>query len=307
VCMYTRWPAAAGELPEIGSARRTLVTKSPVSITKVVETWRDTLAAAGRSAGVVLGGDEALVALAQQRFAAGGTLPATWARPLAELPSLSSVPGELLVLLLSPRAEVEALAALGLGVPKGGVVVAVDEGDAATGRVTHPFEGCTRLSFSDAGRHWRRLFEVCAETAGDHLVALGRRYPAMRTAAARRVVYRTAAQNALIGATFFVPGADMPAMTLNQARMVLSLAGIYGERVDRERAVELVGLVGVGFGLRALARSFLRSAPGIGWAIKASTGFTGTVAVGLAAMRYFERGAPAATSKVMALVRPLRR
>jgi uncharacterized protein (DUF697 family) len=283
------------------------VAKSPVNMTRVVDTWRETLAATGRSADVVLAGDEALVTRVQQYFADGGTLPATWARPLAELPELASVPGELLVLLVTPRGEVEALAALGLGVPKGGVVIAVDEGEAATGRVTHPFEGCVRLSFSDTPRNRRRLFEACAELGGDHLVALGRRYPAIRAAAAHRLIYRTAAQNAVIGATFFVPGADMPVMTLNQARMILSLAGIYGATIDRERAVELVGLVGVGLGFRALARSFLRSAPGIGWAIKASTGFTGTVAVGLAAMRYFEKGAPAATSKVMTLVGHLRR
>lgn len=254
-----------------------------------------------------MGGEATLVASAQQHFAADGTLPATWTRPLAELPGLSTVPGELLVLFVTPRGEVEALAALGLGVPKGGVVMAVDEGDAATGRVSHPYEGCLRLSFSDTARNWRRLFSACAEMAGEHTVALGRRYPALRSAAARRVVFRTAGQNALIGATFFLPGADMPVMTLNQVRMVLSLAGIYGAEIGRERAVELIGIAGIGLGFRALARSFLRSAPGIGWVIKASTGFTGTVAVGFAAMRYFEKGAPAATSRVRALVGPLRR
>ena len=143
--------------------------------------------------------------------------------------------------------------------------------------------------------------------ADDQVVALGRRYPVLRAAAAHRVVYRTAAQNAIIGATFFVPGSDMPAMTLNQLRMVLSLAGMYGVEIGRERAVELVGVVGLGFGLRTFARSVLHATPGIGWAIKASTGFTGTVVMGLAAMRYFEKGAPASTSRVVALVRSRRR
>lgn len=280
--------------------------KSPVNFTKVREAWRESLAAPGRSAGIVLGGDEALVARAQQHFAAGGTLPATWARPLAELSGLSSAPGELLILFVTPSGEAEALVALEQGVPKGGVVIAVDEGESATGKATHPYEGCVRLSFSDTPRNWRRVFEACAQVAGEHTVALGRRYPALRGQAARRVVYRAAAQNALIGATFFMPGTDMPAMTLNQARMMLSLAGIYGVEIDRERAVELLGLVGVGFGLRAMARSLVRATPGIGWAVKASTGFTGTVAVGFAAMRYFEKGAPAATSKVMALIGPRR-
>jgi uncharacterized protein (DUF697 family) len=282
------------------------VAKTPVSLTKVIQTWRETMAATDRPAEVVLGGDERLVARAQQRFDDGGTIPATWAKPLTEVAGFVSVPGELLVLLLTASEEAGVVAALETRVPKGGVVLAVDEGDSATGRATYPLAGCVRLSFSDSPRGWQRLLGACVEVASDQVVALGRRYPALRSEAARRVVYRTAAQNAFIGATFFIPGADMPIMTLNQARMVLLLAGIYGAEIGRERAVELVGLVGAGFGMRALARSFLRSAPGIGWAIKAGTGFTGTIAVGYAAMRYFERGAPAATSKVMALVGPLR-
>ena len=95
-----------------------------------------------------------------------------------------------------------------------------------------------------------------------------------------RVIYRTAGQNALIGLAFFVPGADMPAMTLNQIKMVLSLAGIYGEKIDRERAVELVG--GRGRGLRApgacpLARS---AAAGHRLGHQGLTGLRGTVARG---------------------------
>jgi uncharacterized protein (DUF697 family) len=278
-----------------------------VNVTKAVEAWKQSLAAASRSAGVVLGGDERNVALARQHFASGGTVPAGWTGALSELSGLSTVQGELLVVFVTPGGEPEALMALERGVPKGGVVLAVDEGGTATGRASSPRERVVRLSFSDTPRHWRRLFDACAEVAGDDVVALGRRYPVLRRQAARRVIYKTAAQNALIGATFFVPGADMPAMTLNQAKMVLSLAGIYGAPIDRERAVELAGLVGVGLGMRALARSFVRSTPGLGWVVKASTGFTGTVAVGYAALRYFERGAPGATSKVLALVAPLRR
>ncbi len=68
-----------------------------------------------------------------------------------------------------------------------------------------------------------------------------------------------------------------------------------------------MALAGIGLALRALARSFLRAAPGLGLVVKASTGFTGTVAVGYAAMRYFEGGAPASTSKIVGLIGPLRR
>lgn len=281
--------------------------KTPVNITKAVEAWKESLAAANRSAGMVLGGEERLVHAAQQYFASGGTVPATWRGKPAELPTLSTVQGELLVLFITPDAEAEALAALGTAVPKGGVVLAVDDEGAGSDASLSPLEGVVRVSFSDDESGWRRLFKACAEAAGDDVVALGRRYPALRRQAARRVVFKTAAQNALIGATFFVPGTDMPAMILNQAKMVLSLAGIYGSALDRDRAVELIGVAGIGFGLRALARSFVRSTPGLGLVVKASTAFTGTVAVGYAAMRYFEMGAPVSTSRVLGLVGSLRR
>ena len=276
--------------------------KSPVNFAKLRQAWKESAETARLSAGVTLGGEEALVRAAQEQFAAGGTTPATWSRPLAELSQISSVPGELLVLFVSGADEAEALDALKDANPEGGVVLAVEEDESASGDISHPHKRCVRVSFRDEERGWRRLFEACAELAGEHVVALGRRYAALRSMAARRVIYRAAAQNALIGATFFVPGTDMPAMTLNQAKMVLSLAGIYGTEIGKDRALELVGVAGAGFGLRSLARAFLRTTPGVGWVIKASTGFSGTVALGFVAKHYFEMGAPASTSRLQALI-----
>lgn len=226
---------------------------------------------------------------------------------MAELANFASVPGELLLVLVYPEGEAEALAALGPSAPKGGAIVAVVEGAGATYKATRPFARCTRLSFSDDEAGWARLFSLCAEMAGDKAPALGRRYPALRTVAANRVIYRTAAQNALIGVAFFVPGSDMPAMTANQVKMVLSIASIYGAEIDRERAVELVGIVAAGFGLRALVRTLVRSVPGIGLVIKVVSGYAATVAMGMGAVKYFESGAPASTSKVVALAGSLRR
>jgi uncharacterized protein (DUF697 family) len=280
------------------------VVKLPLNLSKAMEAWKEASAKSDQSASITLAGDPSLVALAQQRFSVGGTVPATWVGPLAEL---SSVPGELLVVLIPAEAEAEALDALKNAAPRGGVVLAVDEGSEATGKATYPFKGCARLSFFDAPAGWRRVFGLCAEVAGDHVVALGRRYPVVRAVAARRVVYRTAGQNALIGLVFFLPGADMPAMTLNQIKMVLSIASIYDEEISLERAVELAGIVGMGFGLRALARRLVRSTPGIGWVLKAVTGYTATLAMGLGAVQYFEKGAPASTSRVVAFAGSLKR
>jgi uncharacterized protein (DUF697 family) len=266
------------------------VAKLPLNLSKAVDAWKEVSAKAEQSASVVLAGDARLVELAQHEFSVGGTVPATWVGPLSELSGWSSVPGEVLVVLVPAEREAEVFAALGQAAPKGGVIVAVDEGSEATGRVTHPSKGLARVSFSDASAGWRQVFSSCADLAGDHAV---------------RVIDRTATQNALIGLVFILPGADMPAMTLNQIKMVLSIASIYGEKVDLERAVELAGIVGMGFGFRALARLLVRSTPGFGWVLKAATGYTATVAVGRGAIYYFEKGAPASTGRVVALARTL--
>ncbi len=280
--------------------------KLPFNLNKAAEAWREVSAQTTQSAGITLAGDPRLVSLAHQQFSSGGTVPATWVGPVAELAGPASADGEAVVVFCAADQEEEARSAL-MRVKAAGGVLVVDEGAEATGATTYLGRGHSRVSFSDTPSGWHRVFEAVARAAGRHVVALGRRYPVIREAAARQVVYRTAGQNALIALAFFVPGTDMPAMTLNQLKMVLSIAGIYGAEIDRERALELVGVVGLGFGFRKLARSFARSIPGIGWIIKAMTGYSATLALGMGAIRYFEKGAPASTSRVVALAGSLKR
>jgi len=282
------------------------VAKLPLNLNKIVEAWKEASSQATESAGITLAGDPRLVGLAQQRFSSGGTVPATWVGPVTQSAGPAPMAGEVLVVFVEPAQESEVRSALPQ-VKTGGAVLVVDEGPEATGKITHLGEGYLRVSFSNTPSGWQRVFEACARAAGSHVVALGRRYPVLRDAAARQVVYRTAGQNALIGLAFFVPGADMPVMTLNQIKMALSIANVYGESIDRERALELAAVAGMGFGLRALARSLVRSTSGIGWAIKGATGFAATLAMGMAAIRYFEKGAPASTGKVAALAGSLKR
>ena len=280
--------------------------KLPLNLSKVLETWKEASAQTAESAGITLAGDPRLVGIAQERFSSGGTIPATWVGPVAELAGRPSADGEIEVVFVPAGTEAEVRSALTQSTGAK-VVLVVDDGPEATGKSTYLGQGRTRLSFADTPAGWQRVFAECAQVAGSRAVALGSRYPVLRGAAARQVVYRTAGQNALVGLAFFVPGTDMPAMTLNQIKMVLSIANIYGEGIDRERALELAGILGMGFGLRALARSLVRSTSGIGWAIKGSTGYAATLAMGIGAIRYFEKGAPASTSKVIALAGALKR
>ena len=70
---------------------------------------------------------------------------------------------------------------------------------------------------------------------------------------------------------------------------MLRIALAYGERLDRNRAGELrSGVVGAGFGFRAVARELLDLVPVAGWAVKGAIAYAGTQAIGEAAVRYFE-------------------
>lgn len=122
-------------------------------------------------------------------------------------------------------------------------------------------------------------------------VALAHNFPILRPAAANHAIRTTAWQNAVIGVVAFFPGADMPLMTANQAKMVLQIAAVYGEPLGPERIRELAAVVGGGFLLRTIARQAVALVPGFGWALKGAIGYTGTIAMGRAAAEYFEDGA----------------
>jgi uncharacterized protein (DUF697 family) len=128
--------------------------------------------------------------------------------------------------------------------------------------------------------------------AGDRAAGLAAALPAVRRAYCDHVVLTNATQNAVIGVVVIIPGADLPAMTANQIRMILKISAAYGEDVGLDRALEILSVVGTAFVFRALARQALDFVPGFGWALKGTVGFTATVALGQAAIAYFEAGAP---------------
>jgi uncharacterized protein (DUF697 family) len=130
-----------------------------------------------------------------------------------------------------------------------------------------------------------------ADALGSKRLALAHNFAFMRRAVAEDAVKTTAWQNGLIGAVSLVPGADMPLMTANQAKMLLQIAAAYGEPLGVDRIKELAAVVGGGLLFRAIARQALIAVPVIGWAIKGGVGYTGTVAMGKAAIAYFEDGA----------------
>jgi uncharacterized protein (DUF697 family) len=136
-----------------------------------------------------------------------------------------------------------------------------------------------------------------AGRAGDRLLGVAAVLPLVRAAVVRRAMIGAARQNGVVGALVFLPGADLPVMTLNQVRMVLRIAAAYGEDVGAQRALEILSVVGAAFGFRAVAREALDAVPVAGWALKGTLGYAATLALGRAAVSYFEAGAPLAPEK----------
>jgi uncharacterized protein (DUF697 family) len=131
-----------------------------------------------------------------------------------------------------------------------------------------------------------------ARTLGEHATPLAARLPVLRDAVVERLITQFSRQNGVIGVAVFVPGADFPILTVNQLRMLMRIADAYGFELDKDRIPEVLGVIGSGFGFRAVARSLLGIVPIAGWAVKGGIAYGGTRALGEAARRYFERRTP---------------
>lgn len=125
-----------------------------------------------------------------------------------------------------------------------------------------------------------------ARALGDSGAGLAGRLPVLRDAVVDELIRSSARKNAVIAAAVWVPGVDMPVLTLNQVRLVLRIGQAYGREADQSRLPELLGVVGAGFGLRTVARELLDFVPFAGWVAKGAVAYAGTKAVGEAARRY---------------------
>ena len=133
--------------------------------------------------------------------------------------------------------------------------------------------------------------ERLARRAGEVAWMLAQGLPVLRRPVADALVARFARQNALIGAAVFVPGADLPLLTLNELRLVLRIGAAYGLEPARTRRIALGAILGLGFGLRGLARRAVQLAPIPGFAVKSGVAYAGTRAIGKAAIALAEREA----------------
>ena len=136
----------------------------------------------------------------------------------------------------------------------------------------------------------RWIVAVCHEKR----LAMALAFPFMRRSLAKDAVQATSVQNAGIGLVPIIAGAELPIMTLNQAKMVLQIAAAYGQEMDKNRIKELAAVVGGAYLCRGVARKLVGLVPVLGVVVKPGIAYGGTAAIGNAAIEYFEGGQDAA-------------
>lgn len=129
-----------------------------------------------------------------------------------------------------------------------------------------------------------------ARNAPQSRLALARRLGFCRRQVALELTRKAALLNAGVGTLVMLPGADMPVITMSQAKLVLQIAGLYGQPLDMGRMREVLAVVAGAFGLRAVARELADAVPGLGWGVKGAVAYSGTLAMGRAAIDCFEEG-----------------
>lgn len=115
-------------------------------------------------------------------------------------------------------------------------------------------------------------------------------FPFIRRPLADDAITATSLQNCAVGLVPFLPGADMPIMTLNQVKMTLQIATAYGQPLDSDRVKEIAAVVAGAFVCRNVVRSATKAVPVAGWLISGGVGFAATEAMGRAMVEYFEAG-----------------
>jgi len=166
-------------------------------------------------------------------------------------------------------------------------IVAVVAG-ASSDEVAIPYVLATDVVAAGESFPLEAIAHTIAARLGEHGAPLAARVPLLRPAVCEQLIDSFARRNALLAAAVWVPGRDLPVLTLNELRLVLRLAQAHGDDSGRERLPELLATLGAGLGLRAVARDLLDRIPVAGWAVKGAIAYGGTLALGQAARQRFE-------------------
>ena len=164
----------------------------------------------------------------------------------------------------------------------------------------------------------RHLLPDVAAACGGAQIALAAAVPAFRPSVAAKLTVDCALNSLKVAAVSAVAdhvpvvglltgsiasAGDTIAITGMQVSMLLKMATAYGKKPEFARIIELLPVIGGGYGWRALARELSGFIPVAGIAVKACVAYAGTLVVGQAAAHYYETGSKLSPHAMSALYR----
>lgn len=186
-----------------------------------------------------------------------------------------------MVVTLSPKTVADKASSGNSAIPEGDVIGP----DVPEGAV-EPL----KLDEVTAAQIDERMGDWIVAVCRDKRLALSIAFPFMRRSLASDAVKLTSLQNAGIGLVPFIPGADLPLMTLNQAKMVMQIAAAYGHGMNKDRWKELLSVIGTAYLSRMLARELTEFIPVLGFVFRTGIAYGSTSALGYAVIAYYEGG-----------------
>ncbi len=195
--------------------------------------------------------------------------------------ALRDVGVPVMVVSTSPRRVDEVTIATGYPIPDGDIIAPSDNEDKSE---PIALDADNQESLNERIGAW--MIYVCREKRLAFAIA----FKFMRKPLAKDAVQITSLQNAGVGLIPFIPGADLPIMTLNQAKMALQIAAAYGHEMNMTRVKELAFVVFGAYVSRSVARKIIASIPFLSVILKPGIAFGSTTAIGYALIEYFEGG-----------------
>lgn len=151
-----------------------------------------------------------------------------------------------------------------------------------------------------SGENINQLLAAVAMAEPSIVAALGAALPQYRWQLAWRSIISAATLSAGIALTP-LPVIDFIPLAATQSMMVLSIARIYNYQITLERARELVATFGVAYLGRTIFYQLSKLGGIPGWVLGAAVASSTTVAMGYAAVRWFDRGERMSTESLKKL------
>ena len=133
------------------------------------------------------------------------------------------------------------------------------------------------------------LADWVARRLANERILLAQAYPFMRRAVALEMTRKTAFDNVIISGLFFLPGADMPPLTLNQVKLLIQIAALFDLPLGMARIKEIVLIVAGAFGFRAFTRLVISRLPILGFVARIGVSYSATYGIGVAAFEFYDK------------------